>query len=486
MDLPVYEMVINPDEISDVEVSFVALVDKPAIERNFLTFKDEGFGGPGSGPQPGGGSGGGDDDSEGEADTAKILAKPRTERSEQDIKHLLKRKKKTEVKELVQENRGWIKNNPDKDGTPEHKVRVREINVGDKILKGYYSAVLQFAINADKRIISGPAMVAESLIYRNDEQGEYNVFFSKETISQIALKFFKKDYHKNLNLFHDPTLSLEGVTIFESFVSDASRGVHPMKGFEDLPDGSWFISAKIENDEVWNKIKSGEVKGFSVEGIFSYVKKAQNGTIKHGSHLIESDFMADLKQTIKELKEKFLGGPVDTKPAVPANPVQTLSTDYKLADGTAVSIDKLEVGGVVLVNGAPAGAGEYELEDGTKCIVGDGGVIMAVAPKAVDPNAAPVLQSADYTAQFAEIKNKFTAYETKFTEQTGIITGLQGLLNSQKETITGLFTIIEQIAQSSSADPITENKNSFKTQKVETKEERLNTLAENLKKLKSK
>jgi hypothetical protein len=174
MKLPVFELVINPDESSDAEVSFVALVDKPAIEKNFLAFN---------------------------------------------------------------------------------------------------AIPLQFAVNDEKRIISGPAMVAESLIYRRDEQGEYNVFFSAATIKEIALKFFKKDYQKNLNLFHDPSLPLNGVTIFESFISDKERGIQPMKGFEDLPDGSWFISAKVENDEVWAKIKSGEVKGFSVEGIFSYVKK---------------------------------------------------------------------------------------------------------------------------------------------------------------------------------------------------------------------
>jgi hypothetical protein len=45
-----------------------------------------------------------------------------------------------------------------------------------------------------------------------------------------------------------------------------------MCGFEDCPDGSWFGSFYVENDEVWNKIKSGEVKGFSVEGLFIYDK----------------------------------------------------------------------------------------------------------------------------------------------------------------------------------------------------------------------
>ena len=74
---------------------------------------------------------------------------------------------------------------------------------------------------------------------------------------------------------HDEALSVEGVTMYESFIVDSSRGVMAMKGFEDAPEGSWFGSFKVENESVWNKIKSGEFKGFSVEGVFNYKKEKQ-------------------------------------------------------------------------------------------------------------------------------------------------------------------------------------------------------------------
>jgi hypothetical protein len=222
--LPVFEMVIDTNETSDVEVAAIALVDKPAIEKNFMAFSE--------------------------------------------------------------------------------------------------SVPLHFDINPEQRIISGPAMISNSLIYRRDESGEYNVFFSKETVKQIALKFFKKDYHKNLNLFHDPSMSLEGVTIFESFMTDETRGIMPMKGFEDLPDGTWFISAKIENDEVWNKIKSGEVKGFSVEGLFSYKKSGPNEQ-KHGNE--EKGLMSELRNLINDIKQKFF------TPGTPAPeaPTQNMALKYQ-------------------------------------------------------------------------------------------------------------------------------------------------------------
>jgi hypothetical protein len=129
-----------------------------------------------------------------------------------------------------------------------------------------------FAIqNEDERIITGPLMIPQQLIYRNNERfGEHYVKFSAETIRQIAIKFAKKGYQKNVNLMHDSEMQPKDVTMFESFISDSSRGVKPMEQFSDLPDGTWFGSFYVENPEVWKLVKEGNVKGFSVEGMFDY------------------------------------------------------------------------------------------------------------------------------------------------------------------------------------------------------------------------
>lgn len=376
MDLPLYEMVINPEETSEVEVSFVALVDKPAIERNFLAFKDN---------------------------------------------------------------------------------------------------TLHFALDEEKRIISGPAMVADAPIFRKDENGEYNVFFSAETIRDIAVKFFKKDYQKNLNLFHDPSLSLEGVTIFESFVSDVSRGIQPMKGFEDLPDGSWFISAKVDNEEVWNRIKSGEVKGFSVEGIFSFMKV--NGTQKHNSHISTENFIMDnIKDLWNSFKEKFLNDSANTNQ--PTAPVQMMETTLK--DGTPVKVDRLEVGGVVMVNDAPAPAGEHELADGTKIVVGEGGVITEIEAAEVAP------EMTDYSNQFAAIDEKFTAYETKFSEQANQLQEFAAKFEKANNTINSLVELVGKIIETPTADSVTGDKSQFNTHKTGTKADKVKNLAALLQNLKNK
>ena len=124
----------------------------------------------------------------------------------------------------------------------------------------------------DEMIVIGAAMIPDMLIYRNDETlGEFYARFSKETIAQIALKFFEKGFQKNVNLMHDPEVKLSGVTFFQSFIKDTEKGVLGLAG--DYPEGTWFLGAKITDPTTWQFIKDGKVRGFSVEGIFKYKPK---------------------------------------------------------------------------------------------------------------------------------------------------------------------------------------------------------------------
>jgi len=116
-------------------------------------------------------------------------------------------------------------------------------------------------------------MLADTPIFRSDiTHGDYYVVFSKETIFKIVQRYFKKGYQANVNIQHNQDTKLEDVYLFESFISDKERGVMPMRGFEDAPDGSWFGSMKVDNDYAWNEVKEGNIKGFSVEGVFEYAK----------------------------------------------------------------------------------------------------------------------------------------------------------------------------------------------------------------------
>ena len=134
--------------------------------------------------------------------------------------------------------------------------------------------IYDLKINAeiqDDAEVSFIALVDAPAIYRNSAKlGEHYVKFSADTIKSIAIKFSKKGFQNNVNLMHDADMQVEGVTLFESFISNTQRGIKPMTAFSDLPDGTWFGSFYVENPKVWAAIKSGKVKGFSVEGLFDY------------------------------------------------------------------------------------------------------------------------------------------------------------------------------------------------------------------------
>ena len=147
--------------------------------------------------------------------------------------------------------------------------------------------------NEEKRIVSGPIMLADTPIYRSDaNHGEYYVTFSKETIYKIVKGYFKKKYQFNVNVNHRQDMVLEDVYLFESFISDKDRGILPMKGYEDAPDGSWFGSMSVENDYAWQEAKEGRLKGFSVEGIFEYSKKPRR----------EEAIMEEIKKILSQVK----------------------------------------------------------------------------------------------------------------------------------------------------------------------------------------
>jgi len=129
----------------------------------------------------------------------------------------------------------------------------------------------------DKKIVSGVIMLPDTPIFRSDSvNGDYYVLFSKDTIFKIVQKYFRKGFQNNVNLQHDQKQVMEGVSLFESFISDKERGILPMQGFEDTPDGTWFGSMYVNNDSAWEEVKKGNVNGFSVEGIFEYVKKEKD------------------------------------------------------------------------------------------------------------------------------------------------------------------------------------------------------------------
>tara|TARA_R110001599_G_scaffold222508_2_gene421604 strand:- start:1488 stop:2102 length:615 start_codon:yes stop_codon:yes gene_type:complete len=125
------------------------------------------------------------------------------------------------------------------------------------------------ATDEDKRIVTGAAMMPNKEIVRMDaEDKPYFVYFTEETIEKCQEIFAKYGKTKSTNFEH--STGMRDVTVVESWiVTDPANDKSNALGFSDIPKGSWFVSYKIDNDELWAKVKSGDVKGFSIEGVFS-------------------------------------------------------------------------------------------------------------------------------------------------------------------------------------------------------------------------
>lgn len=221
--------------------------------------------------------------------------------------------------------------------------------------------MLRYNVESDeKRQVFGLVMAADMPIYRRDDNGfEYYITYSKETIALMAEKYLRMGLQNNVDTQHSFELE-EGVFMNQIFIKDTEKGVSP-KGYEDYKDGSLFAQFHISNDDVWESIKKGEYKGFSLAGVFNVVPKEErekekeiNKEKKDNSFMKIRGIKEALKAVIKEIE------------------LSTLTSDKGIigwdTDG------EIEVGTEVYLvddNGdkQPIEDGDYVLEDGRTVVV---------------------------------------------------------------------------------------------------------------------
>lgn len=122
----------------------------------------------------------------------------------------------------------------------------------------------------EKRIISGVVMSADVPIYRRSpKNGEYYIVFTRDVIEKMVEKMSLEGKLNNITLNHNGEL-VEGVTLVELFIKDSSKGLNPTY-LKDITEGSLVASYKVENPAIWDLVKAGEFKGFSLTGLFSAV-----------------------------------------------------------------------------------------------------------------------------------------------------------------------------------------------------------------------
>lgn len=154
----------------------------------------------------------------------------------------------------------------------------------------------------EKKLLLGAALVPNRPIFRKDSTGaeDYYIFFSSETVRKASELFFIKGNQSNSTLEHQS--DLEGLTVVESWIVESEKDKSRHYNL-NVPVGTWMVSVKCDNDEIWEDyVKTGKVKGFSIEAYFSdKMARPKDTTIKEEA--AAQDFIDEISKILKECNE---------------------------------------------------------------------------------------------------------------------------------------------------------------------------------------
>jgi len=159
-------------------------------------------------------------------------------------------------------------------------------------------------VDKEKRILMGAALIPNKPIYRRNEDNEYYIYFSRDTVRKASELFFINGNQNKSTLEHQ--MPLTGLSVVESWIVEDKEKDKTKMYDMDMPLGTWMVSMKVLNDDVWNNyVKTGKVKGFSIEGYFAdKAERPKDKTIKDELAQIEEEEAEYLLGQIKGIIKK--------------------------------------------------------------------------------------------------------------------------------------------------------------------------------------
>lgn len=154
------------------------------------------------------------------------------------------------------------------------------------------SEVKLAAVNKERRMLYGPALIPNKYIMRIDKNTgeEYYIYFEPETVEKCAHLYLKKNLQYNTTLEHE--FSVMGCPVVESWVIEGEKDKAYHFGLS-APVGSWIVGLNVTDDEIWNEVKEGNVKGFSIEGHFNELAVQMNAAS------VEDEILNDIENALK-------------------------------------------------------------------------------------------------------------------------------------------------------------------------------------------
>lgn len=240
----------------------------------------------------------------------------------------------------------------------------------------------------EKRLVRGVVMRADFPIYRiDDKMGEYYIIYKADQIRIMAEKYLAESRQNDVNVMHKKDSDVDGVQMVQYFIKGDGVSV---EGFDECADGSLFAEFHIVNDDVWNEIKAGTYKGFSLEGVFDMQPETDADEIQDIVDKLDGAFrklfknnnnkiMSKLKKLKAALAKAFAAlGNVTTDKGILA-----WDGDEDLKAGYKIYVEDAEG------NRTPAEDGDYRTEDG-KTIVVVGGQVAEIKDPEAEVESAPV------------------------------------------------------------------------------------------------
>nr|CAB5223192.1 Phage-like element PBSX protein, XkdF [uncultured Caudovirales phage] len=156
------------------------------------------------------------------------------------------------------------------------------------------------SVSDEKQLVAGPILVPNKKILRIDGEGKrYSVFFTPETIEMVARKFMKNKYGDEVTLEHGAKTA--GVYLTESWIIEQSaKDKSNIFGFT-LPRGTWFGVYKVDDKKIWDKVKDGTFRGFSIEGLFEHRKSNLKLSLEKQINDLTEDEAKELLNTIHQM-----------------------------------------------------------------------------------------------------------------------------------------------------------------------------------------
>ena len=146
----------------------------------------------------------------------------------------------------------------------------------------------------EKRLLIGAALVPNKPIYRNVNGNEFYISFDETTIEKLAQDFLANDYQHNITVDHQEDAN--DIVIVESWIKTSENDKSVSYGLNE-PIGTWFIGMKVNNDEIWQRIKDGFYKGFSIEAVVGLDELINNNNLQLS---MDKEFIDKLREIIYE------------------------------------------------------------------------------------------------------------------------------------------------------------------------------------------